>query len=209
MSFWFRRCSEQSRTPKHWTVPKRSARICTSRCRPRSTRRSMNSRSFPATRRDSSLADVNAPSSSSGRRTGRIPRPPPVAAALIMQGSPSASSTARASVREATGVRLQGTTGTPADSATSLAAILSPRRAMAADVGPRNTTSRPSSISTKRVSSDKKPQPAQTAVHPVASRASRSSSRSRYGDRARGLLRGRGCASAACRTNGDPSSAGT
>ena len=86
MTFWFRRCTLQSRTPSVHTVPSASAMTCTSTCRPPRMARSRKTVASPAVFDASELARSNASSRSSGAGTNRMPRPPPPAVALTMSG---------------------------------------------------------------------------------------------------------------------------
>ena len=86
MTFWFRRCTLQSRTPSVHTVPSASATTCTSTCRPPRMARSRETVASPAVFDASELARSNASSRSSGARTMRMPRPPPPAVALTISG---------------------------------------------------------------------------------------------------------------------------
>src|SRR6185312_1519339 len=61
----------------------------------------------------------------SGESTTRIPRPPPPNAALMIRGKPIFSAARRASSGSLTGSGVPGTIGTPARSASFLAAVLS------------------------------------------------------------------------------------
>ena len=75
------------------------------------------------------------------RETIRIPRPPPPAAALTISGRRAGSSAANAAISSSLrpARRSPGRTGTPAASAMSLAAALSPSASVAAGGGPTNT----------------------------------------------------------------------
>ncbi len=86
MTFWLRRCSEQSRTPSAQAVPRPSAMTCTSMCRAPVTSRSRNTTPLPNERSASSLVRWKASESSSSDRTTRMPRPPPPAVAFSISG---------------------------------------------------------------------------------------------------------------------------
>ena len=86
MTFWLRRCTLQSRTPRVHTVPSASATTCTSTCRPPRIARSRKTVASQAVFAASEQARSNASSSCSGDCTSRMPRPPPPAVALTMSG---------------------------------------------------------------------------------------------------------------------------
>ena len=86
MTFWLRRCNEQSRTPSAQAVPWPSAMTCTSMCRAPVTSRSRNTTPLPNARWASSLVRLNASTSSASEVTTRMPRPPPPAVALSISG---------------------------------------------------------------------------------------------------------------------------
>src|SRR5665647_3003786 len=83
MTFWLRRCTEQSRTPSAHAVPWPSAMTCTSTCRAPVTRRSRNTTPLPKARAASSRVRSNASVSSWSEVTTRMPRPPPPAGRLL------------------------------------------------------------------------------------------------------------------------------
>jgi len=86
MSFWWRRWTEHSRSPKWSTLPCSSATIWISTCRGFSTYRSMYMSPLPKAEAASAEAVVKAVVTASRPRTIFIPRPPPPAAALRMTG---------------------------------------------------------------------------------------------------------------------------
>ena len=90
ISFWCRRCTEQSRSPRWITLPCWSAKTCTSMWRALDDRalqhqapvaeRVLAPPSARRIERGGKLASASA--------TSRMPRPPPPAAALIITGKP-------------------------------------------------------------------------------------------------------------------------
>ncbi|EDT89124.1 hypothetical protein BIFLAC_00349 [Bifidobacterium animalis subsp. lactis HN019] len=77
MSFWLRRCSEQSRVPTASTVPNWSPSTCTSTCHSRARKRSTKQSPLPNATSASCIADSKAAATSSGSCTTFRPRPPP------------------------------------------------------------------------------------------------------------------------------------
>ncbi|MCY1240104.1 hypothetical protein D9M72_529360 [compost metagenome] len=98
MTFWWRRCTEQSRSPRWMTLPWVSAKTWISTWRGAITARSRISSSEPKAAAASERALDSAAGSAAASRTSRMPRPPPPAAALTIRGKPmdpaSASSVA-------------------------------------------------------------------------------------------------------------------
>ena len=86
MTFWCRRCTEQSRSKRWMTVPWVSARICTSMCRGLTTACSMNTVGSPNADSASRIAASTDPRSAPSSSTLRMPRPPPPATALTNSG---------------------------------------------------------------------------------------------------------------------------
>ena len=95
ISFWCRRWTLHSRSPRWTSVPCASPRIWTSTCRGRSRYRSRSSRSSPNAAAASRRAAASASASSAGLATTRIPRPPPPALALTSSGYPIRPAAAR------------------------------------------------------------------------------------------------------------------
>ncbi len=126
-TFWWRRWIEHSRSPTAHTVPCRSARTCTSMCRPVSRKRSQNTVGSPNADCASRRAAASWSGSSARSRTTRMPRPPPPADALISTGR-SASVTAAGSS--------SASTGTPASAMIFLASTFEPIRAIESGPGP-------------------------------------------------------------------------
>ena len=140
MTFWLRRWYEQSRRPTAHAVPLAVGD---------------DLHLDVARRRDELLEQHGAVAErllglglravERGRRahrassTRRMPRPPPPAVALIISGKPMRAAWRSASSTVSTGPPLHGATGTPASSASRLAAILSPTRRMTAASGPTKT----------------------------------------------------------------------
>ena len=181
MTFWLRRCTEQSRTPSAHAVPSPSAITWTSTCRAPVTRRSRNTTPLPNARAASSLVRAYASESSSAERTTRMPRPPPPAVALSINGYPIRSAAASAASSDSTAPRLHGATGTPTSSAISFEPILSPSLRIASALGPMNVTPIRSHSSANAGSSATNPQPTQAASAPVSRSARSRTCRSRYG----------------------------
>ena len=86
ITFWWRRWSEQSRTPTGHTFPCRSAITWTSMCRASPTSCSTKTVGSPNDWRASVRATSRAPASSAGCATRLMPRPPPPAVALTNTG---------------------------------------------------------------------------------------------------------------------------
>ncbi len=97
MSFWLRRCMEQSRSPTTTTPPRPSPSTCTSMCRGLSRKRSTKHSPRPNAAVASRVAASNASATSDSSRTTLSPRPPPPNAALIAIGRPCSSANATAS----------------------------------------------------------------------------------------------------------------
>ena len=157
ISFWFRRWTEQSRSPRWMVCPWRSARICTSTCRGFSTSFSRYISSFPKQAAASALASAQAAGSSSGPSQRRMPLPPPPAEAFSSTGQPTASAAARASSTEETGPSEPGVTGTPAAFIKSRAADLEPAFRMASPEGPMKVSPALAQASEKSAFSERKP----------------------------------------------------
>ncbi len=85
-TFWWRRCTEQSRSKKWTRPPWASPTTWTSRCLGFSTYRSRNTAGFPKAAWASLRAETSPSSSSFWLRATRMPRPPPPAAAFTMMG---------------------------------------------------------------------------------------------------------------------------
>ena len=130
-SFWWRRCSEQSRVETTTTVPCSSARHCVSTCRGRSRYRSTKHSPRPNAATASRTADSNISSISSTVRATFRPRPPPPNAALIAIGRPCSAANAWISATPSTGSGVPATRGAPARCAMCRALTLSPSDSMA------------------------------------------------------------------------------
>ena len=102
-SFWWRRCSEQSRVETTTTVPCWSARHCVSTCRGRSRYRSTKHSPRPNAATASRVADSNISSISLDSRATFRPRPPPPNAALMATGRPCSATNAWISSTPCTG----------------------------------------------------------------------------------------------------------
>ena len=86
ITFWWRRCSEHSRSPRWMTLPCVSASTCTSMWRGVSTNRSRKRVSSPNAPADSRRAEASAAGRSAGFSTRRMPLPPPPAEGLTSTG---------------------------------------------------------------------------------------------------------------------------
>ena len=126
-TFWWRRCSEQSRSPST-RMPSGVPSTCTSTCRPRSTYRSTNTVPSPNADSASARACSTSPAQRGrGVRTTRIPRPPPPALAFTSSGR--SASVARSG-------SMLSSTGTPASATICLASTFEPIRSIASGCGP-------------------------------------------------------------------------
>ncbi len=85
-TFWWRRCTEQSRSPSATTRPSASPRICTSTWRARSTNRSRNTAASPKNRSARVRAVSYAVRSAASSRATLMPIPPPPPAAFTITG---------------------------------------------------------------------------------------------------------------------------
>ena len=180
MIFWLRRWMVQSRTPTAHAPPWASAMSCTSTCRAFSMHDSRKTPPLPKAFVASSRAEGDEPSSCSGCRTLRMPRPPPPADALTMSGKPTSSPNFTIASSDTPVRSRHVASGTPASSASSLEAILSPSARIAAELGPRKVMPSSSSRATKAASSDAKPQPGQTASQRFSFRSPTTWSWSQY-----------------------------
>ncbi len=144
MTFWWRRWSEHSRSPRCTTLPCASAITWISMWRGRSTQRSTSRVSSPKEERASRRAAAISSASSAPSRTRRMPLPPPPAEGFSSTGMPifSAAETSSASLSPLP--EEPGTTGTPAARTVSFARILSPIREIADAGGPMKA--RPASV---------------------------------------------------------------
>ena len=97
-SFWWRRCSEQSRVETTTTLPAASARHCVSTWRGLSRYFSTKHSPRPKAEIASRVADSNCSGTSSTVRATLRPRPPPPYAALIAIGRPCSSTNSSTSV---------------------------------------------------------------------------------------------------------------
>jgi len=85
-TFWWRRCTEQSRSNRYTQWPCVSANTWISMWRGRCTYFSTSTASSPKLLRASRWQDARAASKSSARSTARMPLPPPPALALMSTG---------------------------------------------------------------------------------------------------------------------------
>ena len=133
MSFWLRRCTEQSRveiTAKlpwesraHWVSTWRAVRMN------RSTKNPSVSCPWAAKKRSRSSSDSMTV----------MPRPPPPSAFFVTIGYPLAATKSSTRVREVTGPEIPATGATSTDSASRRALILSPRASRTCGEGPIQT----------------------------------------------------------------------
>ena len=138
ITFWWRRCTEQSRSKRCIVSPVPSAIIWTSMCLGRITACSKNIRPSPKAVSASRMAASRASRNASGLSTRRIPRPPPPATALAKIGKPIPSAAARrASISVV--ASLEANTGTPAAIAYSFAVTLLPAISNTDAGGPMKT----------------------------------------------------------------------
>ena len=86
ISFWWRRCTEQSRVPRWITLPAESARTWTSTWRASDSSRSAYSVPSPKARSHSCASSPIELRSMDSVWMIRMPRPPPPAAALTIIG---------------------------------------------------------------------------------------------------------------------------
>ncbi len=100
ISFWWRRCTEQSRSPRWMAWPWRSAKTWISMWRGSAMARSRITPASPKALCASERALRSSAANSAADAASRMPRPPPPAVALIITGKPmrAASSARRASV---------------------------------------------------------------------------------------------------------------
>ena len=100
ISFWWRRCTEQSRSPRWIALPCRSANTWISMCRGSTMAFSRITVASPNAFFASDCALRSSSANSPAEPTSRMPRPPPPATALIITGQPmrSASRARRASL---------------------------------------------------------------------------------------------------------------
>mmetsp|Transcript_6101 Transcript_6101/g.24354 ORF Transcript_6101/g.24354 Transcript_6101/m.24354 type:complete len:205 (+) Transcript_6101:6588-7202(+) len=98
ITFWWRRCTVQSRPCSAATLPWLSHSSCTSTWRHTGAQRMRNT-GLPGT---SAVTCGNTARASSALSTRRMPRPPPPALALIMRGKPTETALAAASSALAT-----------------------------------------------------------------------------------------------------------
>ena len=141
MIFWWRRCSEHSRSPRCTTWPWPSARTWISMCRGRSIHRSTSSVSSPKEARASRRAA--AISSASARRVAHQPHALAAAARRRLEQHRHADlpcGVGQFGVGQPAAACEPGTTGTPAACTVSLARILSPISAIASAGGPMKTS---------------------------------------------------------------------
>ena len=163
MSFWWRRCVEQSRSPSHTALPCVSANTWISMCRGRVRYRSRYVSGRPKYAWLSRAAESSADWASSGPSTTFMPRPPPPNAALIATGQPCCSPKATTWSALVVGSSVPGTASTPADAAAVRAEILSPMISIASGGGPIQVTSRSVMARAKSAFSAKNPYPGCTA----------------------------------------------
>ena len=157
MSFWYRRCTEQSRSPR-WITFSPSPSSCTSTCRAGETYRSRYTRGSENAACASALATATAPASSA--RIADHPQPPPPAAPrrLDQHRIPDPPASARAASAAPAGpTSPPGSTGSPAATAWFRAASLSPAASSTSALGPMNTMPAASHARASRGFSDRKP----------------------------------------------------
>ncbi len=137
MTFWCRRCSEQSRSYRCRTVPAPSARICTSMCLGSRTACSRNTVASPNADSASRIAASMDSRSVLCSGTRRIPRPPPPATALTNTGNPMSSAAATRASTSSDGSD-ERSTGSPASRAAATALALLPVSSSTSTLGPTN-----------------------------------------------------------------------
>ncbi len=139
ITFWWRRCTEHSRSKRCTVWPWASAKTWTLDVAGPLDEALDVQRADRRTRPGPRAAPRRAPAAARrGCRTVFMPMPPPPAAALTSSGAPSAARGRRLSASVDSGPRgaAPGTTGTPAASISARAPIFEPMRAMASAVGP-------------------------------------------------------------------------
>ena len=94
ITFWWRRCTEQSRSPRWIALPWRSAKTWISMWRGSTIARSRITSSLPKALSASLLALRSASANEPASATSRMPRPPPPAVALIITGKPTLAASA-------------------------------------------------------------------------------------------------------------------
>ena len=176
-SFWCRRCSEQSRSPRATTAPSASARSWTSMCRAGRISRSRYTDPSPNADAASREPLTSAAGRSSGRVTRRMPRPPPPAAALTSNGKPIRSAVATiAAIWSGRSIgaasRVPGTDGTSTRAASRRAFSLSPSASIVPDAGPTKTRPASSTALANAARSARNPYPGWIASAPVSRAAS-------------------------------------
>src|SRR5918997_1752349 len=124
-TFWWRRCTEQSRSKRWMISPSASPSTCTSTCRGSTTACSRNTAGSPKADSASRIAASIDSRSVALVCTRRMPRPPPPAIALTNTGKPTSSAAATSSSMSVEGGD-DSSTGTPASRAAATARDLLP-----------------------------------------------------------------------------------
>ena len=138
-SFWWRRWTLHSRSPRWATPPCRSPRICTSTCRACGRNSSTYTSGTPNAACASDRHRSYAASSSSADVTTRVPRPPPPATALTIIAPPDSDARKSPACSSDTAPSMPSSTGTPAALAAARARPLSPNSSRCSGLGPTNT----------------------------------------------------------------------
>ena len=159
ITFWLRRCREQSRSPKITTLPCLSPKTWNSIWRGWVNNFSIYNVSSPNADAASFLVSWYASAISSALCTGRIPRPPPPADAFNITGYPIFSAVSSACSNESTAPSDPGTTGRPHSMAVFLALTLSPILVIISGDGPIQIMPCSSTLCAKSARSDKNPYP--------------------------------------------------
>jgi len=155
-TFWWRRCTEQSRSYRWITSPVASASTCTSMWRGRRTACSRYIRESPKADSASRIASASASGSPELSSTRRMPRPPPPLTALTNTGNPMSSAAAsRVSMSSLGSEPLR--VGRPASCAAWIARALLPVSSRISWVGPMNAMPASSQAWARSGFSERKP----------------------------------------------------
>ena len=138
ITFWFRLCDEQSRTPRDRAAPCPSPKICTSRCRARKKHFSKKTPAFPKLDSASLLTRSIASMSSSFVEQRAMPIPPPPAVLLSITGYPVSSASLSAWLESSINPD-PGGRGAPDCSARVRARCFKPKSRRCSAVGPMKT----------------------------------------------------------------------
>ena len=159
-TFWWRRCIEQSLSPRWTTLPCWSAITCISICLGVFKNFSIYTSSLPKKLKASVLVSSMELESSSSDSTIRIPRPPPPPEALMIIGKPIFFAILIFAFTFSPSEPLEpGTQGTPEFCIASIAATLSPIMRIFSALGPIKIKPLCSTCSAKSAFSERKPYP--------------------------------------------------